>query len=29
LRQVVEAAESAFERIGEPLALTGGQQVEH
>ena len=27
--QVVEAAEGAFKRVGEPLAVTGGQQVKH
>src|SRR5215831_14382716 len=29
LRQVVEAAEGAFKRVGEPLAVTGSQQVKH
>ena len=27
--QVVEAAEGAFKRLGEPLAVTGSQQVKH
>ncbi len=29
LRQVVEATEGAFKRLGEPLPVTGGQQVKH